>query len=115
VRFLVERGRLAQRSQTGPPDIYGTPTWVTTYADVHCLMQPRSSEELLVEGMTKWAAFFPAGTEVGAVDGVLMDDGRWFEVHGPARPHLNPRTGLVSHVEADAELSDRPAWAEESS
>jgi hypothetical protein len=117
-RLMTQAASLAARTQDGPADEYGSPTWRTTLTAITpgVLFQPRTSEELAaVAGLTQWQGFLPSGLVVDTADGVLMGDGRWFELSGPPRPHTNPRTGVVSHIEVDADLMDRPEWVEESS
>jgi hypothetical protein len=48
--------------------------------------------------VTKWKAFLPAGTVIGATDYINFDAQK-FQVDGEPWPVYNPRTRQVSHIE----------------
>ena len=112
--MLSTPGTLVQRSQTGPEDEYGSPTWVTVSIPVMCHVQPKSSEELvsLVAGKGTWNGFFPEGAPIDHVD-ALLAIGRTFEFDGPSRPWNSPITDLAL-VAADL-IEIRQSEDEESS
>jgi hypothetical protein len=115
--LLSQPGSLVQRSQTGPEDEYGTPTWVEVNTPIVCHVQPRTSEELLQAasaGITTWKGWFPAGTLVDPADALLLDDGRQFEFVGPPRPWVNPTTGTEQFIESDLNRVERPEGEESS-
>ena len=51
-----------------------------------------------------WRLFLPSGTSVSGVDRIEIDDVS-YEFEGPPWPVRNPRTGLVSHIEATVRQS----------
>lgn len=114
--LLSQPGALVQRSQTGPEDEYGSPTWVTSSVPIMCHVQPAPTGSTLETaelvdvasaGITIWKGWFPAGTLVDPADALLLDDGRMFEFVGPPRPWVNPSTGLEHHVEASLKRIER--------
>ena len=114
--LLSEKGVLVMRSQTGPEDDYGNPTWVTTETPVTCNVQPRDSTENYPMPKGTWQGWFPPGTPVDQSDALWLDDGRRFEIDGPARPWVNPRTSQEHHVEVDLiRAADAEDESEESS
>ena len=122
--LLSQSGALIQRSQTGPEDEYGTPTWETVSTDIMCHIQPAPSganaenaelEEAASAGISVWKGWFPAGTLLNAADGLLLDDGRQFEFVGPARPWLNPSSNSEIFVEASLKRVERIAQESDSS
>jgi hypothetical protein len=111
-------GVLLARSQTGPEDEGGTPTWETVAVPVRCNVQPRSGIELLTAasaGITTWVGFFPPDTVVDTADALVLDNGWSFELEGPPRPWPHPLTTEVWYSEVDLKRIDRPEFEEESS
>lgn len=114
---LWSNGSLGSRTQDGPPDEFGTPTWQISWTPILVAAMPRSSEEIAEAGgagVTRWRAWYvpadgtdPAGLVAGAGDTIALGDGREFEVDGPARDWLNPRTKVTDFVEADVERVTR--------
>jgi hypothetical protein len=114
--LLSQPGVIVARSQTGPEDVYGTPTWENVDVPVRCHVQPAPSganaehselEEAASAGVSVWKGWFPAGTLLDPADAVLLDDGRKFEVVGPPRPWVNPSTGTEQFVEVSLKRVER--------
>ena len=114
--LLSQPGSLVQRSQTGPEDVYGTPTWVSVPTPIMCHVQPTPTgadaenaelEEAASAGISVWKGWFPAGSLLDAADALLLDDGRQFEFVGPPRPWVNPSTGTEQFVEAHLKRVER--------
>jgi len=113
-RHLLSPGTLGSRTQTGPVDDFGSPTWVETSTAINVAVFPRTAEELLPGGATTWRGFYvpadgsdPASLVADAGDRIITGDGRSFEVDGPGRDWLNPRTKTTDFVEVDLEKVDR--------
>jgi len=65
-------------------------------------LQQRQRDEQTAGGdvvATTWALYLPADTEIDAGDGIVAG-GATYEVDGEPWPVRNPRTGVVSHIEA---------------
>jgi hypothetical protein len=112
--MLSTPGTLVQRSQTGPEDEYGSPTWETVSIPIMCNLQPKTSEELvsLSAGKGTWNGFFFEGAPIDHAD-ALLAIGREFEFDGPSRPWNSPISNLAL-VAADL-IEIRRVAAEESS
>jgi hypothetical protein len=91
------------RSQTGPPDTYGTPTWVEVEASDLVHVQPVSSDEVedRPAGKLTHRGFFRPLSAVGHADRVTLASGQSWEVDGPARLWTNPRTLVDVYQEVD--------------
>lgn len=107
-RLLFQAAVLTERTQTGPDDEYGTPTWETTEfvfapsgpnGGVH--IQPVSSAEIADRPDGRfthrawWKGKLPTSTAK-----LTVATGQTWEVVGPPREWTNPRTG-DSYVEVD--------------
>ena len=91
----------------GDEDVYGNATERETSTSVRCeLQQARRIEEDGSENwqVGVWRLFLPSGTSVSGVDRIEIDDVS-YEFEGPPWPVRNPRTGLVSHIEATVRQS----------
>jgi len=102
-RLLRQQAQIVRRTQDGPDDEYGDPTWQTTVVEVYCHVQPVSSDELdgLPDGRIRWRCWLPADTSIGASDRLVLAVGLEAEVFGPAREWTDPRTATVHHLEVD--------------
>lgn len=93
---------IVSRSDSGTIDEYGgdIPTEVLTQT-VGELQQVRRDEPIAEGEMsdTRWLLVLPGATAIDTGDAVIVDD-ELFEVVGAPWPARNPRTGVVSHVEA---------------
>lgn len=95
-------GVLTKVTQDGAADPYNTPTATTTTAAVKCWYQQTSSSENTADTNQQTQThdlFFRAGTDVTGFDSLAVD-GFTFQILGPPWPAKNPRTQIVSHVEA---------------
>jgi hypothetical protein len=92
---------LLSRTQDGPDDEYGNPTWTEVAAATTCELQQEVGWE--AEGgviqLSTWRVFLPAGTPADGWDAVNVD-GDLYELEGDAWPARNPRTKNFTHVEA---------------
>ena len=94
---------MVNRSQTGPEDSQGTPTWVDDPPVVEKWnIQPRTSEDLVARPASKathigFGPFTTAATHKSKV----VWSGRDFEVDGAPRMWVNPRTRAESKCELD--------------
>lgn len=102
-QLLNQSAVIIHRAQTGEEDKYGTPTWTETETEVSCHVQPVSSDEVedRPAGRFTHRGFLLPGTLIGHADQLFLETGQGWEVDGPAREWLNPRTGVVSHLEVD--------------
>lgn len=93
---------LVSRSDEGATDLYGNPAPTETQTAVLGELQqvrrtePDDSGEL---SDTTWLLVLPAGTSVNTGDAVICD-GEVYEVIGDPWNARNPRTEVISHVEA---------------
>lgn len=118
IGLLGQTGTLIARSQTGPEDEYGQPTWVTLEVPVRYHAQPRSGQELIgaaSAGLTTWVGWFEPDTPVDTADALLGDNGLAFEFDGPGRPWYHPVTTAQWYIEADLTRIERPETEESSS
>jgi len=101
-RPLNQTGTLIGRTQTGPMDRYGTPTWEESTAAVACWVYPIDTAEVedRAAGRFTHRAFFPPGT---VVDGFaqLQVDGQQWDLDGPPLRWVNPRDGEEKFVVVD--------------
>lgn len=101
--LMTRHGTLVTVTDDGAADVYGNPTETTTQTSVwYELQQARRSEDA---GDTSWQIgiwnlFLPPGTEVAGVDRFIGDESDTYEFVGPPWKVRNPRTGIVSHIEA---------------
>lgn len=93
---------ILRRTASGTTDAYGADIPGTTEVEVVGELQQQRRDEPATEGElsdTRWLAIFPAGTSIDTGDAVACD-GETFEVVGDPWAARNPRTQVVSHVEA---------------
>jgi hypothetical protein len=111
-RLLRQHAQLVNRTQDGPPDIYGDPTWTEETIDldpsnpsspggVH--VQPVSSEELatLPDGRIRWRAWLPPTVTPRGTSRLVLASGLEAEIVGPPRTWTDPRTTRAHHIEVD--------------
>lgn len=116
-RLLRQQAQLINRTQDGPADIYGDPTWTETIIDLNPIdpaspggvhVQPLTSEELteIPDGRIRWRAWLPLGVTPAATSRLVLATGLEGEIVGPPRLWVNPRTNTAHHQEVDlAEVS----------
>lgn len=93
---------ITHRSEGEEKDGYGNVIPKEETIETVCELQQaqgfRSESEDQVSD-NRWILFLPAGTTVGAADTVTID-GEAYEFLAAPWPARNPRTGVVSHIEA---------------
>lgn len=88
---------------TGPDDVFGDPTEVTTVRTFKGEIQQRTTLENTVgadiqdERLDLWLE--PAAANLIDGNDRVTIDGRSYEVDGPAWPWRNPRTQVTTHVQ----------------
>lgn len=94
---------LLARTQDGPLDEYGNPTWQAAEQPTVCELQQAGSSEALdgAVQVARWRLFLPADAPARGWDGIRLADGTVLELAGDAWPVRNLLTDTVSHVEAD--------------
>jgi hypothetical protein len=108
-RLLNQTALVINRSQTGPVDEYGTPTWTESEFVTSCHVQPISTEEMAARpaDRVRYRAWFPADTAIGASDRIVLASGLEAEVVGSALAWFNPRNRVESHLVVElADVSD---------
>jgi hypothetical protein len=93
---------LIQRSPGSSTDAYGNDIPAETVVEAVCELQQRQRREPDAYGDlsdTLWLLVLPAGTPARTGDAVMVD-GQEFEFVGDPWIARNPRTGVVSHIEA---------------
>jgi hypothetical protein len=95
---------LVTRTQDGPPDEYGNPTWTEVERPTMCELQQAGATEEIGDAVqaSRWRVFLPADAPVRGWDAIRLDDGTLLELAGDAWPVRNLLTDAVSHVEAEA-------------
>lgn len=84
------------------PDAYGNPGLVTSVTTAACEIQQVSRSEDTVNTAQQsedWSLFVHPDALVEGSDRIVVD-GVAYELVGPPWPARNPRTGVVSHIEA---------------
>jgi hypothetical protein len=100
--LLTLDATLLRRSQDGAPDEYGDPTWTTVSESVACEVQQEGASEDhgdAVQTSTYRAILAADAADVRGWDALDLA-GVVYELDGDAWTVRNPRTGVVSHVEA---------------
>lgn len=94
---------ITDRSQTGPPDAFGTPTWVEEDTDDLIHVQPVSSEEVedRPAGKLTHRGFLRPTSVVRHTNKIGLVGGQSWEVDGPARIWTHPRTLENMYQEVD--------------
>jgi hypothetical protein len=94
---------LLTRTQDGPEDEYGNPTWQEDERPSVCELQQAGATEELGDAVqaARYRCFLPADAPVRGWDGIRLEDGTVLELAGDAWPVRNLLTDAVSHVEAD--------------
>lgn len=93
---------LVTRSSDGSVDDNGEQVWTESELETRCLLQQeggREEHEGNVE-VVSWRVWLPADVLVVGWDAIRLADGTLLELEGDADAVVNPRTGLVHHVEA---------------
>lgn len=93
---------ITHRAPSGAKDAFGDEQTTETPISTVCELQQRQRTEQTAGGElsdTQWLLVVPAGTTIATGDTVTADD-KDFEVHGEPWTVRNPRTSVVSHIEA---------------
>lgn len=92
---------ITHRDPSGDLDPYGNETTAESTSDTLCELQQRQRSETDDDAITssRWLLVLPAATVVDAGDSVEVD-GQVYEVEGQPWVARNPRTMVVSHIEA---------------
>jgi len=94
---------LLARTQDGPPDGYGDPTWTEAEQATVCELQQAGSLEANGDALqvARFRLFLPPDAPARGWDAIRLDDGTVLELTGDAWPVRNLLTDTVSHVEAE--------------
>lgn len=101
-RLLAQSVTIVARTQSGPNDEMGDPSWVetTTEAKGYLYQTSRSDQTAGQElGFQEFRLVLDAGAVADHASRVIID-GTTYEVYGDPWYALNPRTKEVSHLEA---------------
>jgi hypothetical protein len=101
--LMTLQGTLLRRTQTGPPDEYGDPTWEEVGEPTVCELQQEVGYEASggAVQLSTWRLFLPPTAPPTGWDAVqLAGSGAIYALEGDAWLARNPRTGADSHVEA---------------
>lgn len=93
---------IIRRTESEDVDAYGNTVYDEAMVEVVGELQQVRRDEPGGEGETsdtRWSLFLPAGTALSTRDIVLVDDAE-YEVVGEPAAWRNPRTQVLSHVEA---------------
>jgi hypothetical protein len=93
---------LLKRTQDGPPDEYGNPSWQEVEQPTMCEIQQSGSREELGAAVqiSTWRVFLPPDAPARGWDALrLTADGTVYELSGDAWPVRNLLSNQVSHVE----------------
>jgi hypothetical protein len=94
---------ITRRVDEGDTDEYGNPMATLHDLETVCELQQQTRGENDEDiSATTWRLILPAGTHVSTRDTITVD-GEEFEVTGDPWPARNPRTRVVSHIEATVE------------
>lgn len=102
VALLTLDCTITHRAPSGTKDAFGDETTTDSTASTVCELQQRQRTEQTAGGElsdTQWLLVVPAGTTIATGDTVTVD-GNDYEVHGEPWTVRNPRTAVVSHIEA---------------
>ena len=91
------------RTQTGPPDEFGTPTWQETDTPSVIHVQPVSSEEVedRPAGRFTHRGYLKVDADVPHSSKITLVSGQSWEVDGPPQVWHNPRTGRDEYQVVD--------------
>lgn len=106
-RLMTQPVTIVIRTEDGPLDPYGNREVTETPIETLCYAEQRSASEAGPQAQVlqaRWRMTFPPQTPINGWARVELD-GRSFEVIGFPWSVVNPRTLIVSHVEADLETS----------
>lgn len=107
VRLIRQECVIVHRSQTGPADEYGAPTWEESEADALIHVQPVDFTNLNSElvdrpaGRLTHTGYLLAATEISHADKVILATGQTWEVDGPPRIWFHPLTGEAVYQVVD--------------
>lgn len=93
---------IVQRRESGTTDAYGNDVPAETSIETVCELQQQRRAEQDDQGElsdTTWQAFFLPSEDIRGGD-ILIVDGVEYEMFGDPWEARNPRTRVVSHVEA---------------
>lgn len=99
--LLNQELTIVHRSQTGPEDRDGTPTWVETRTTAYGYKESVKSREYTDERDTqveKSLLILPANVSIDKSDAIEMD-GITYQIDGKPERLYNPRTHSEHHVE----------------
>lgn len=99
--LMIYTGTLTRVAQTGTEDRYGDPTEETETETVKCWLYQTDQSEATAESNSQLAGadlWLPAGTDPTGLDRITVDGTIW-QFIGPPVKAMNPRTGVVSHIE----------------
>ena len=104
VTSLMTQSVTLERTDTITRDSIGEGSMATqTSTPISAYIEPRTSDE---DENTRgtligdWVAYVPPGTDVEGWDRVVYGS-RTFDIVGPARPFVNPRSSTDSHIVLD--------------
>lgn len=103
--YLNQSCQIINRSMSVDRDDYGDEIPAETTTVVNGYIEQRGSSESADVTETTHFVMFPANTEIDAGDAVVVA-GETFEIVGEPWVVNNPRTGVVSHVQADAKKTN---------
>ena len=95
---------LLARTQDGPADEYGNPTWQEAEQETRCGIEQAGASEELGDAVqvTRWRVYLPADAPAEGWDVIRLANGTTLQLAGNAWPVRNFRTDEISHVEAEA-------------
>jgi hypothetical protein len=106
-RLCRHAATLLVRAQDGPADEYGNPGWSELEQPTTVELQQAGAREELdgAVQVSTWRVWLPADAPTRGWDGLRVESGPLagvYEVSGDAWQVVNPRTGVLHHVEAFA-------------
>jgi hypothetical protein len=103
--YLNQTCQIINRSMSIDRDEYGDEIPAETTTITTGFIEQRGSSESDDVTETTHFVMFPPTTEIDAGDAVVIE-GETFEIIGEPWVVNNPRTGVVSHIQADAKKSN---------
>ena len=94
---------LLARTQDGPADEYGNPSWQEAEQTTVCELQQAGASEENQDALqvARWRVFLPADAPARGWDAIRLEDGTVLQLAGDAWPVRNLLTDTISHVEAE--------------
>lgn len=102
--------QIVTRTADGTRNAYNDEIVAETIVETVCELQQRQRGEDTDAGDiadSSWLLVLPAGTQV-AQDSTVIVDGDRYELDGEPWPARNPRTQLMSHIEATVRRTTAP-------